>query len=271
MNFLYSPIRLLESLYQYLPLINRMIRREVVGRYRGSLLGLAWSFFNPLIMLTVYTFVFSFVFRARWEGGSDSKTEFALALFIGMIAHGLIAECINRAPTLLLSNVSYVKKILFPLEILPWVLIGSALFHTVISLIVWILGSLLINGIVYWTVIFAPLVLLPLIFYSLGLSWFLSSLSVYVRDVAQVTGVFTTVLLFISPVFYSVSVLPEQYQGLLLLNPLTLIIEQLREVMMWGNTPDWIGLGGELLRSLLIACLGFVWFQKTRQGFADVL
>ena len=122
------------SVWRNRSLIVAMVKREVVGRYRGSIMGLAWSFFSPLLMLMIYTFVFSVVFKARWGvGGEESKTDFAIILFVGMIVHGLFAECVNRAPALILSNVNYVKKVIFPLEILPWVAFGSALFHTAIS------------------------------------------------------------------------------------------------------------------------------------------
>ena len=258
-------------LYKNQQLVGQMVKREIVGRYRGSFFGIFWSFFNPLIMLAVYTFVFSYVFNARWSIGSDSKTEFALALFIGMIAHGVISECLNRSPLIILDNTSYVKKVVFPLEILPWVLVGAASFHSLISLLVWVVGYLLINQSFNWTAVFTPLILLPLLFYSLAISWFLSALSVYVRDIAQITGVISTVLLFMSPVFYPASALPEQYQIIFNINPLTLIIESLRAVMMWGQLPAWQDLAFELLKSIFVAWLAFKWFQKARVGFSDVL
>ena len=252
-------------------LIWQMTRRDVIGRYRGSVLGLAWSFFYPLIMLVIYTFIFSVVFKARWHTGSDSKTEFALALFIGMIVHGLLAECVNRAPGLILGNVSYVKKVVFPLEILPWVTMGATLFHTLISLLVWSVFFVVVYHAFNWTALFLPLVLSPLVLITMGMTWFLASIGVYLRDVGQMTGVLTTVLLFVSPVFYPVSNLPERYQAYLYANPLTFFIEQSRAVLMWGELPDWQGLGIAMLLGLLTAWFGFFWFQKIRKGFADVL
>jgi len=267
-----DPLALLESTWQNRRLIFQMAKREVVGRYRGSVLGLAWSFFNPLIMLVIYTFVFSVVFKARWgEDAGGGKANFAIILFVGMIVHGLFAECVNRAPSLILSNVNYVKKVIFPLEILPWVSMGSALFHSLISLVVLLLVQVLVNHALPWTVIFIPLVLVPLIFVSMGVTWFLTALGVYLRDIAQVTVVFTTVLLFLSPVFYPLSSLPESYQKWLQLNPLTFMIESSRKVLIFGHPPDWPSLGLALMVSLIIAAGGFWWFQKTRKGFADVL
>ena len=270
-SFSISPVEMFNNLIKNRQLILQMTKREVVGRYKGSVLGLTWSFFNPLIMLTVYTFIFSVVFKARWNIGSDSKTEFALALFVGMIAHGLFAECINRAPSLIINNANYVKKVIFPLDTLPWIAMGATIFHTLISLGVWSLIYIAVNQAFQWTAFFLPLIFLPLILFSMGLAWFLSSLGVYLRDISQMTGVFTTVLMFMSPVFYPVSNLPEKYHVFLYANPLTFIIEQARDVLLWGKLPNWQGLAVAMSISLLVAWLGFAWFQKTRRGFADVL
>jgi lipopolysaccharide transport system permease protein len=225
-----------------------------------------------MFMLAVYTFVFSVVFKARWGvEGDETQTVFAIVLFVGLICHSILAEVANKSPTLIQGNVNYVKKVVFPLEILPIVTMGSTLFHSFVSLIVLLMAILVVNGSIYWTVILAPFVFLPLIVLSLGLSWFLASIGTFLRDVGQTVGILTTVLLFLSPVFYPLSALPEKYQGLLLLNPLTYIIEQARRVLIFGQMPDWIGLAAYGLFSCLFAWLGYAWFQKTRKGFADVL
>ncbi|MCR4305168.1 MAG: ABC transporter permease [Gallionella sp.] len=263
---------LARSVWQHRDLILQMARREVVGRYRGSIMGIAWSFFNPILMLVVYTFVFSVVFKARWGTGADeNQTTFAIVLFVGLIVYGLFSEMVNRAPALILSNVNYVKKVIFPLEILPIIALGAALFHALISLGVLLLAILLINGSLAWTAIFFPLIILPLLIATLGVAWFLASLGVFVRDVGQTVGIFTTVLMFLSPLFYPISSLPEKFQIWLMLNPLTFVIEQSRAVMIFGKLPDWGGLGIYAVASLLIAWTGYWWFQKTRKGFADVL
>lgn len=263
---------LARSLWRHRELIVQMARREVIGRYRGSIMGLAWSFFNPILMLVVYTFVFSVVFKARWGTGSEeSQAGFAVVLFVGMIVYGLFAEMVNRAPLLILSNVNYVKKVIFPLEILPVVGMGAALFHTLVSLCVLLAAILLINGSMAWTAIFFPLIILPLLIATLGIAWFLASLGVFVRDVGQTVVIITTAMMFLSPVFYPVSALPEKFQTWLMLNPLTFMIEQSRAVMIFGKLPDWSGLGIYTVVSLMMAWTGFWWFQKTRKGFADVL
>ena len=266
-----SPLGIVGSVWKNRGLIWEMTKRDVVGRYRGSIMGLLWSLFNPILMLGVYTFAFSVVFQARWGEGTSSKTDFAVILFAGLIVHTLFAECINRAPSLILSNVNYVKKVVFPLQILPLVAMGSALFHALISVLVLLAFFTLTHLDLRWTAVFLPLVLLPFVCLTIGLSWFLASVGVFVRDVGQATGILTTVMLFLSPVFYPLSGIPESYRYLLHLNPLTFIIEQARDVLIWGKLPDWAGLGLYALVSLAIACLGWMWFQITRKGFADVV
>ena len=268
-----SPLALCKSLWRNRQLILQMTKREVVGRYKGSAMGLTWSFFNPVFMLVVYTFVFSEIFKSRWGGvgGDDSKTQFAVLLFVGMIVLGLFSEVVNRAPTLILSNVNYVKKVVFPLEILPIIAMGAALFHSLISLCVLLAAFALFNGYVQWTAVFTPLVLLPLVIITMGLAWILAAIGVFLRDVGQTIGIITTVLMFLSPVFYPVTAVPERFRSFMMANPLTFIIEQSREVLVWGHMPDWLGLGIYTLGATLIAWTGFALFQKTRKGFADVL
>ncbi len=273
-NFPILPNEMAASLWRNRGLLIALIKREVIGRYRGSVMGIAWSFFNPLLMLTIYTFVFSVVFKARWGtggGSEESRTDFAILLFVGMIVHGLFAECINRAPALILSNVNYVKKVIFPLEILPWVAFGSALFHTAISVAVLLVAQLIFNHHIPWTAITFPIVLLPLALIAMGLAWFLSAFGVFVRDIGQVTGMFTTVLLFLSPVFYPLSALPAEYQAWLQLNPLAFIIEEGRKVLVFGQLPSLGHWSVLTTAGMLVAWFGFAWFQKTRRGFADVL
>lgn len=261
------------SLWRHRELIAHMTKREVLGRYRGSVMGLTWSFFNPLLMLLVYTVVFSTVFKARWGGlgDSESKAQFAVVLFVGMIVHGLFSEALIRAPGLIVGNVNLVKKVVFPLEILPVVSMGAALFHALVSIVVLLAAFVLINNCLHWTVLLAPVVLLPFVVLTLGLAWILASLGVFIRDVGQTINLVVTVALFLSPVFYPLSALPEPFRPLLMANPLTFIIEQARETLIWGGVPDWRGLAIYLLPALGVAWIGFAWFQKTKKGFADVL
>jgi lipopolysaccharide transport system permease protein len=267
-----SPLSLGKSLWKNRQLIQQMAWREVIGRYKGSIMGIFWSFIHPVLMLTVYTFVFSVIFKARWGiDDGDSKTSFALILFVGLIVHGLLAEVLNRAPSLIISNVNYVKKVIFPLDVLPAISLIAALFHSIVSIIVLLVASAAINFYLPWTVALLPVVVLPLIVLIVGLSWILASLGVFIRDIGQTIGIITTVMLFLAPVFYPLSAIPEKYQPYILANPLTFIIEQSREVLIYGHLPNWSGLGIYMLIAIGIAWAGYAWFQKTRKGFADVL
>ncbi|MCE7915506.1 MAG: ABC transporter permease [Nitrosomonas sp. PRO4] len=252
-----------------------MIKREIAGRYRGSFLGLLWSFINPLLMLAIYTFIFSVVFKVRINqeisAYYDDKFAFALLLFTGLIIFNLFSECISRAPTLILANVNYVKKIIFPLEILPWVTLGSSVFHAGISFLVLLLFLLFIDHAIHWTLIFVPIIIFPLLLLIMGLSWLLASIGVFVRDIGQFIGLILTALLFMSPIFYPASALPESIRDYLFLNPLTFIIEQTRQTVLFGYIPDWLGLITYYAIATLIAWAGLAWFEKTRKGFADVL
>ncbi|EYC50344.1 ABC transporter permease [Hylemonella gracilis str. Niagara R] len=271
-TFSTSPIEMLASLWRYRQLAMQMSKRDAIGRYRGSIMGLAWSFFNPLLMLVIYTIVFSGIFKSRWGvDTNESRADFALLLFVGMIVHGLFAECVNRAPTLILHNVNYVKKVVFPLDIIPWTALAAALFHAAISMLVLLLVQLILRQALPWTVVLLPVVVLPLILGVMGMSWLLASLGVYVRDVGQVTGVFSTVMLFISGVFFPISALPPAYQFWVRINPLAVVIEQCREILIFGRLPNMLTWSILLVAGLLLAWLGFAWFQKTRKGFADVL
>jgi lipopolysaccharide transport system permease protein len=267
-----SPTTLMHSIRDHHRLIRQMIWREVIGRYKGSVLGLGWSFFNPLMMLAIYSFVFSVVFKARWGVDTiESKVDFALILFIGLIIHTMFAEVLNRAPGLIISNVNYVKKVVFPLEILTIVTLGSALFHAFVSIIVLLVAFVLLNGFINWTLVYTPIVLFPLVPLTLGFGWILASLGVYLRDIGQVIGSITMMLLFLAPVFYPITALPESYQYIFSFNPLTLPIEQARAVILFGQLPDWTSISIYTIVSFIICWFGFWLFQKTRSGFADVV
>lgn len=266
-----SPQAMVGSVWANRHLVGLLITREIASRYRGSVMGVLWSLFYPLLMLVVYTFVFSIVFQARWGVEGESKTQFALVLFAGLMTYSLFAECLNRAPVLILSNVNYVKKVVFPLEVLPWVGLGNALFHMMVSFGVWLVAFGFLFGVPPLTILLFPVVLMPLILLILGLSWGLASLGVYVRDMAQVVSVLTATLLFLTPIFYPIEILPPDFQFWLMLNPLTHIVGWVRDVLIWGKLPAWPLFAMFTGASLLVAWLGFAWFQKTRKGFADVL
>jgi lipopolysaccharide transport system permease protein len=249
-----------------------LVKRDFLGRYRGSIVGVAWSLFHPLLMLTIYTFVFSVAFKARWAGsGDDDRIGFAIVLFSGMIVHGFFAECLTRSPDLIRSHPNYVKKVVFPLEVLPWMVVASALLHFAVSFVV-LLGFCLFAGVrIHPTALLVPVVLLPLLLMTIGLTLAFAALGVYLRDLAQGMGAIANVLLFLSPVFYPLEALPPAYRGLIEWNPITLPVTQLRDVLLWGRGVAWGSWALALAVGALVCMLGYAWFQKTRKGFADVV
>ncbi|CAL8975222.1 Teichoic acid translocation permease protein TagG [Rhodoplanes serenus] len=254
----------------------QLAQREISARYRGSVLGIGWSLLTPLLMLAVFTFVFGTVFKTRWTppGGSEashSTADFAVILFAGLSVFQLFADVVTRAPSLVLSNVNYVKKVVFPLAVLPLAALGSALFDTAVRLVVLLVFVVLARGSLPATALLLPLVLAPYILLVLGLTWFLAGLGVYVRDVGQFLGPLVTALMFLSPIFFPSSALPDWLQPYLVLNPIALPVEGTRAVLIWGTAPDWTGLALYSAIAAAIAILGLVWFQKTRKGFADVV
>jgi lipopolysaccharide transport system permease protein len=262
----------LTGLWRHRQLLAQLIRRDVAGRYRGSRLGVFWSFFNPLLTLAVYTFAFGVVFKAKWSGSrSDSLLEFATMLFAGLIVFTLFAECATRAPGIVLAHANFVKKVVFPLEVLPVMLLGSALFHAAASLVILVLGILFAYGAVPWTVLLFPFVILPVALLSLGMAWLLASLGVFLRDIGQVIGVLVTALLFLSPIFFPLAALPSAVRPWIELNPLAFPIEEARQVLVLGNLPNWAGVALYSAVALAVAAAGHAWFVRTKRAFADVM
>jgi lipopolysaccharide transport system permease protein len=255
-------------------LLVRLTQREVIGRYRGSVLGWGWSFLNPLLMLAVYSFVFSQVFQSRWgstQNGSNDPLLFAINLFTGLIVFNLFSECATKAPSLILSNSNYVTKVVFPLEILAGVTVGAASFHAITSLVILALFQIIGTGTIPITSLWLPLVWMPLVIGCLGLVWIVSALGVFLRDIGQVVNVAVSMLMFLSAVFYPVSALPAAWRPVLSLNPLVPIIEETRRVCVVGLAPDIHYLIGGSLLALILCELGYRSFEKARRGFADVL
>lgn len=243
----------------------------MAGRYKGSVLGVFWSLVNPLLLLGVYTFVFGVVFKSRWRPTSTDHFEFAVVMFVGLISHSLLAECINRAPNLIVNNTNLVKRVVFPLQALAWVTVGTALFHLAVASVILVCAVLLWQHTIPVTALLAPVILIPFMLAIVGAVWALMSLGVYLRDIGQLTGLLTSILMFLAPVFYPISSVPPRFQVFIYLNPLTFVIEQLRDVIVWGRGPDWIGLLIYLAIGYLVAWTGLWCFERTRRGFADVL
>lgn len=267
-----DPRLMCRSLWRHRMLIRDFTVRNIASRYRGSWLGLLWSILLPLCMVAVYSFVFSVVFKSKWgAAASDSEVGFALTMFCGLVIYQLFAEPQGAAPNLMAGNHNYVKRVVFPLEILPLANLFAACFHASIGLSIIAIGSICFMDGLSEKIVCLPLLVLPILFASAGCAWFLASLGVFFRDVGHAVAVVLHVLYFLSPVFYPISAVPERYRTALLLNPLSEVMEDARRIMFWNEWPNWPQLGLVGLGSFVLAQLGYAWFMKTKRGFADVL
>jgi lipopolysaccharide transport system permease protein len=260
-----------QSARRYSDLISQLVRREFAQRYRGSVLGVLWAFVTPLLMVMVYTFVFTVVFPTRWGAADVVETNFVVIYLVGATIHGLFAEAVGRAPTLIVAQANYVKKVVFPLEILPIVVVAGALITATIGFVIAVLLNLVLAHTIQWTAICLPLILIPYLVLLLGMVLLISALGVYLRDLGQAMSVIITLMLFLTPVFYPITAVPERFRTYLYLNPLTFVVEQAREVMLFGRLPNWSTLAVYTLCSLAFCWFGLFVFQRARGGFADVL
>lgn len=260
------------SLYRHRYLVWQLTVRDVTTRYRGSAMGFLWSVILPAMMLVVYTYIFGVVFHARWPNmPHDDPFHYALVLFAGLNVHALFADCLTRAPGIIIGQPNLVKKVVFPLELLSWSTLGTALFHAGISILVLLAFELWITASLPWTVLLTPVPILVTVPLLVGLCWFLSSLGVFLRDISQMINVVVTVILFTAPIFYPLDAAPTSIRPFLFLNPLTIPVENFRAVAIFGRQPDWQGLGLYVLVGLIVAVLGHYWFERTRRAFADIM
>ncbi|MEZ2146354.1 ABC transporter permease [Bradyrhizobium sp. DN5] len=266
-----SPHGMIGTVFRYRGLIRRLVVREFTAKYRGSIMGVLWAVLTPLAMVLVFLFVFGVVFQSRWGVEQAQKATFTVTLLIGMVVHGLFSEALSRSPTILLGNPSFVKKVVFPLEILPIVVVLNALITASIGLVIVVTVHFAMSGTLSPTLPLLPFVLVPFLLAVLGLVYFLSSLGVYLRDLVQMIGLITMASMFMTPIFYPITAVPEPYRTVLYLNPVTFAVEQARAVTLYGELPDWEGLAIFTMAGAALAWLGYAWFQKTRKGFADVL
>ena len=269
---LINPYYLFQNLWKHRQLIVELTRRDISQQYQGSFFGIAWSVIAPLSTLLTYTFVFSVIFKARWQGQAEtSPGQFAVVLYAGMTAFNIFSTMATRSPGLILSVPNYVKKVVFPTEIMPVIALGSALFTSLINVVLVIFINLIFQHSFSAALIFLPLAYLPLIFLSLGTGWLLASLGVYIRDIGQGVVIAVQILFFLSPIFYPIEAVPESFQKILYANPLTIIVTSFRQTMVWNLPLPWTNWILITLATFVFALLGYVWFMKTKKGFADVL
>jgi len=250
-------------------LVIRLVRRDIKGRYQGSVFGTLWSFATPLMLLLAYWFVLGTVLQARF--GNAPQAAYPVVLFAGLIIHLFSAEVIGRAPGLIIEHATYVKKVLFPLTVLPWMTLATAAFHFLVNLSILLVGQWLILGSVPATWPLVVVVMLPLVPLLLGLSWLLSAFSVFLRDLQQVVPLVLTMMMFLSPIFFPMELVPDKYKPFMYLNPTTTIVLQARRVMLEGVLPDVQALCLYLFVAILMMAVGYWAFHRTRKGFADVL
>ena len=267
-----NPFRVLREVWKGRDLLGQLVRRNIEIRYKGTMAGLVWMVVTPLVMLAVYTFVFGVVFKARWGMGlGDSKAAFALIMFCGMTVFNIFSESVNGSVGIVTGNPNYVKKVVFPLELLPVSVVLSACFFGLVWIGILLAGVALCFHEFCLAAVCLPLIFIPLILFSCGIAWFVASLGVFLRDLAHVVGILLQVLYFLTPIFYSLEMVPERFRPFLLLNPLTYIVESTRKVLIFDQWPNWQHFGWIVLGALVVFQFGYFWFMKTKRGFADVL
>ena len=265
-----SPLALAASLRRHRRLLQQLVARDISEKYRAAAGGMLWPIVTPVLMLAVYVLVFGVVFQVRIGAAPAANlAEFGIFLFCGMQAHGLLAESLVRAPTAVVGQPSFVKKVRFPLELLPLTQVAGAYVHYLIGWAVLLAACAMVQGLALSAVLM-PFAMLPLLVLAAGVSLAVSALAVYLRDIAQVTGLLATVLLFVSPVFFPAQSLPQSLRPLLLLNPLTVPIECAR-ALLYGTAVDWAAWLAHAAFCMLAAFAGWAFFQATRRVFADVL
>ncbi|MGH6980456.1 MAG: ABC transporter permease [Stellaceae bacterium] len=248
-----------------------MTIREIESFFRGSMLGKVWAVVVPLFMLGMYTLVFGVVLHVHWPGRPRNEWEMALIYFAGLVLSAFFVESVTRAPTLLFQYSSFVKKVVFPLEIMPLVLVGGAFFRAAIGACVLGVYYLLLEGLPPLAAITIPLSIVPLAFATLGLAWVFTAIGIYIRDLRHVMLIIMPSMMFLAPIFFPLSAVPPSVRPIFLLNPLTFPVETIRGALFFGIWPDWLGLAIYTVVSLLLARLGFAIFQKLRPGFADLI
>lgn len=265
-----NPLYTLAHFWHSRHLISALTRRELAARYRGSFLGTLWSLLVPLLMLCVYTYVFSVVFKARWGTTTDSKGLVALTLLTGLVPYNLFAEVVATAPALVIGNTNYVKRVVFPLEILPLVRFLAALVPALISAGVLVLGLVLAGGL-HTTLPLMLVAWLPLLLLSIAAAYFLAALGVFVRDTGQVVQVVLPIIFFLSPILYPPEAVPASLQSLARLNPIAHVVEDCRRTAVFGLAPNWHWLVANTLACGVVALGSFLFFIKGKRAFHDAL
>lgn len=269
----YGFAEMIRNLWSHRELIRKLTVREIQQRYQGLYLGTVWSIITPIIMLIIYTFVFSVVLKVRWaaNGQSTPPGHFAIILFAALIPFNMFIEVLTASPRLILGVPNLVKRTRFPLEVLSIVRLMAAFVHSIIYQVILLVFEYILLHSIPTTALLLPLAYIPLLLLALGMSWILSSIGVYIRDIAPVVEVGVRILFFITPIFYPPSLVPPAFHIILYLNPLTFIVECFRRILVWNMGLRWDMWGLVTLTTLLFAWLAYIVFIKLRKGFAEVM
>jgi len=263
-----NPLRIVADIWRHRYLLGQLIKRDVLLRYRGAMFGVLWIFLSPLLMLAIFAFIFGHVFQTRWPQ-QDSGLPFWILLYSGLITFNLFAESVSRAPASVRGYPSFVKKIIFPMHILPVVPLGAALVHGAFNLAI-LMAALAWTGHLNGQILLFPLVLLPVLLLALGLSWFVAAWGVFIKDMSQIIPMLVQMLMFLSPVFYPVSAVPESLRAIYQYSPLGTVIEASRATVT-GQPIEWGAWSITFGICLGVTVLGYSFFQHSREEFADAL
>lgn len=267
-----TPLDPLRLLWTHRYLIRQLVERELTARFKRSRGGMLWVVLQPLLMLAGYTLAFGVILKSRWGGsGSGSSAEFALIMFAGLIFFNFFSAVVSAAPGLIVHNKPYVQKMVFPVEVLSWSTLLAALIHGVVSLMIWMIFSVAIRGYIPVALLWLPLVVIPFALFTLGCCWFLAAAGVFHPDIEHVIPMAMLMLMLLSPLFFPISAIPEHVRFLFDYNPMAYVLEQARQIMIYGDAPDFgvVAVGAAV--GLLFAWLGLVSFVKNRNGFADAV
>lgn len=266
-----NPVTTVASLWAKRDLIHQFTKREVLERHKGAMLGMAWNIISPMLTIAVYTFLFGVMFNVRFGDRTGSVADYVLPFFTGFLLYHVFSESANRAPNLITSRRNFVKKVVFPIQILPLTVVLSTAIYLAVTVGLVVVGNLITHGEVSATIWLFPAVLVPLYLLSLAASWLLASIGSFLWDLKNIVSFLTHLTFMVTPIFYPVERVPEGARWLLWLNPFTHIVEAGRDTLVRGVVPDLVGLGVLTVIALVLAQGSYAWFMKSRRGMADVV
>ncbi|OBZ07845.1 hypothetical protein A8L34_24750 [Bacillus sp. FJAT-27264] len=261
------------NLYKSKDLLVELTKRDFQQRYKGSVLGVIWAMLSPLLMLGVYSFIFVSVFKSKWGDSSiqDGNMLYTMMIFAGLIPFQIFSESVNRSVNVLSQSSNYIKKVVIPIEIIPFSIVFSTIINSFFSVALLVIGKIMFLSTPNWTFIFIPLILIPIMILSLGASLIVAALGIYLRDLVYVVGLLVNILFYMSPIFYSAEAIPERFRFFIHLNPIAPIITQFRNVFINGQLFSVSSYITSLLVSIIVFLLGLSIFNYLRKGFADVI